>query len=113
MEAPPLTPSPPAPPLMKPPVPEPPTKAPLRAAIENRSNRFFQAAADAVAQAGKALTREDDGGGDSIASGDSNDAMVCPGPTRHAPPGGHQAVLHALHALTTVGPLTRAIPEQW
>jgi protein TonB len=103
VEAPPLTPSPPAPPLMKPPVPEPPTKAPLREAVENRTNRFFQAAADAVAQAGKALTREDDGAGDSIASGDSNDAMfglVAGGGTGNVPtknrgakiggkPGGH------------------------
>jgi protein TonB len=60
---------------MKPPAPEPPTKAPLREAIENHSHRFFEAAADAVAQAGKALTREDQGGGDSIASGDSSDPM--------------------------------------
>ncbi len=75
VEAPALTLSPPAPPLMKPPDPSPPTKAPLREAIENHSHRFFEAAADAVAQAGKALTREDEGGGDSIASGDSNDPM--------------------------------------
>jgi protein TonB len=75
VEAPAITPSPPAPPLMKPPDPSPPTKAPLREAIENHSHRFFEAAADAVAQAGKALTREDEGGGDSIASGDSNDPM--------------------------------------
>lgn len=103
VEAPPLTPSPPAPPLMKPPVPEPPTKAPLREAIENHSHRFFEAAADAVAQAGKALTRDDEGGGDTIASGDSNDAMyglVAGGGTGNVPtknrgakiggkPGGH------------------------
>jgi periplasmic protein TonB len=75
VEAPPLTPSPPAPPLMKPPEPEPPSKAPLREALEGRSHRLFEAAADAVAQAGKALVREDDGGGDSIASGESSDAM--------------------------------------
>jgi protein TonB len=75
VEAPALTPSPPAPPLMKPPEPEPPTKAPLRDAIENRSHRLFEAAADAVAQAGKALTREDEGGDDAIASGNSNDPM--------------------------------------
>ncbi len=60
---------------MKPPEPTPPTKAPIREAIENHSHRFFEAAADAVAQAGKALTREDEAGGDSIASGDSNDPM--------------------------------------
>ena len=60
---------------MKPPEPEPRTKAPLRDAIENHSHRLFEAAADAVAQAGKALTREDEGGDDAIASGDSNDAM--------------------------------------
>lgn len=75
VEAPPLTPSPPAPPLVKPPEPEPPSKAPLREALEGRSHRLFEAAADAVAQAGKALTREDDVGGDSIASGESGDAM--------------------------------------
>jgi protein TonB len=75
VEAPPLTPSPPAPPLVKPPEPEPPTKAPLREALEGRSHRLFEAAADAVAQAGKALTREDDVGGDSIASGESGEAM--------------------------------------
>jgi len=75
VEAPPMTPSPPAPPLMKPPEPEPPTRAPLRDAIENHSHRLFEAAADAVAQAGKALTREDEGGDDAIASGNSNDAM--------------------------------------
>ena len=75
VEAPPLTPSPPAPPLLKPPEPEPPTKAPLRDAIENHSHRFFEAAADAVAQAGRALTREDEGGDDAIASGNSSDPM--------------------------------------
>jgi protein TonB len=78
VEAPAITPSPPAPPLMKPPVtlPTPPTPAPVREAIENHTHRFFEAAADAVAQAGKALTRDDEApGGDSIASGDSNDPM--------------------------------------
>jgi protein TonB len=75
VEAPALTPSPPAPPLMKPPEPEAPTKAPLRDALENHSHRFFEAAADAVAQAGKALTRDDEGGDDAIASGNSSDSI--------------------------------------
>ncbi|MEP7126730.1 MAG: hypothetical protein ABJE95_37720, partial [Byssovorax sp.] len=76
VEAPAITPSPPAPPLMKPPEPTPPTPAPIREAIENHSHRLFEAAADAVAQAGKALTRDDEPvGGDSIASGDSSDPM--------------------------------------
>lgn len=76
VEAPAMAPSPPAPPLVKPPEPEVPVKAPLREAIESHSHRLFEAAADAVAQAGKALTREDDGGGDTIASGDSDATMV-------------------------------------
>jgi protein TonB len=76
VEAPAITPSPPAPPLMKPPEQTPPTPAPIREAIENHTHRLFEAAADAVAQAGKALTRDDEApGGDSIASGDSNDPM--------------------------------------